>query len=283
MNEGCPCDSLFYFYNMKHIKIEVVANEYQQEELIALFDDYSATGFEQTDEKLIAYFVEDGFIQEEVLKMVEGYNYTISEIEETNWNAEWERNFHPVIVGNFCAVRAHFHEPIPNVKHEIIITPKMSFGTGHHATTYMMMEQMRELDFTKKSVFDFGTGTGILAILAEKLRAASVTAIDIDEWSIENAKENIERNNCGKVNVHLSTTIPLQQFDIVLANLNRNVILEYRTQLKNALKPGGELLLSGLLVSDEKDILDACLESNLSLHRREERSGWLSLSLINAL
>src|SRR5215207_6644629 len=163
---GCRKAAFFYFCIMKHIKIEIVANEHQQEELVALFDDYSATGFEQTDDKLMAYFVEDGFVQGEVLKILEGYNYEISEIEEKNWNAEWERNFHPVVVDDFCAVRAHFHGPILNVTHEIIITPKRSFGTGHHATTYMMLEQMRELDFTDKTVFDFGTGTGILAILA---------------------------------------------------------------------------------------------------------------------
>lgn len=268
---------------MKHIKIEVVANEYQQEELIALFDDYAATGFEQTDEKLMAYFVEDGFVQDEVLKMLEGYNCTISEIEETNWNAEWERNFHPLIVDDFCAVRAHFHELIHHVKHEIIITPKMSFGTGHHATTYMMMEQMKEMDFSNKSVFDFGTGTGILAILAEKLDASSITAIDVDEWSIENAKENIQRNNCNRTEVHLSTTIPSQQFDIILANINRNVILEYMPQLKKATKENGQLLLSGLLVQDEEDILSACNKHKFHFKKRSERSGWVSLLFINAL
>lgn len=268
---------------MKHIKIEITSNEYQQEELIALFDDYCPTGFEQTDEKLMAYFVEDGFVQDEVLKMLEGYQYIISEIEETNWNAEWERNFHPVIVDDFCAVRAHFHQPIANVKHEIIITPKMSFGTGHHATTYMMMKQMRELDFANKSVFDFGTGTGILAILAEKIGAANVTAIDIDEWSIENAKENIERNKCSKIDVHLSTTIPLQHFDFVLANINRNVILQYMPLLKKAFKPQGQLLLSGLLVQDEEDIRNACSSHNFSFQNKSEFSGWLSLLFINVL
>ncbi len=117
-------------------------------------------------------------------------------IEETNWNQVWESNFDPVIVDDFVAVRAHFHEPIKNVQHEIVITPKMSFGTGHHATTYMMMQQMRELDFAGKNVFDFGTGTGVLAILAEKLGAQKVIAIDNDDWSIENADENVKRNNC---------------------------------------------------------------------------------------
>ena len=280
---GCRKTAFFYFYMMKHIKIEVVANEYQQEELVALFDDYAATGFEQTDDKLMAYFVEDGFVQDEVLKILEGYNYAISEIEETNWNAEWERNFHPVIVDNFCAVRAHFHESISNVKHEIIITPKMSFGTGHHATTYMMIEQMQELDFAGKTVFDFGTGTGILAILAEKLGASNIAAIDVDEWSIENAKENFERNNCQKIDIHLSTTIPSEQFDIILANINRNVILQYMPHLKQSLREKGKLLLSGLLLQDEDDINKVCKSHGLRLLTRRERLGWISLLCVNTL
>jgi ribosomal protein L11 methyltransferase len=266
---------------MKHIKIEIVANEYQQEELIALFDEYSATGFEQTDQKLLAYFVEDGYDQDEMLKILEGYSFTVSEVEEQNWNAMWERNFHPVIVNDFCAVRAHFHEPISTVEHEIIITPKMSFGTGHHSTTYMMMEGMRDLDFINKTVFDFGTGTGILAILAKKLGAAKVTAIDIDEWSIENARENFERNGSKDIDIKLSTTIPSQQFDIILANINRNVILDYLPQLTKALTNKATLVLSGLLVTDEEAIKQACMKNNLQFINRKERQGWLSLLFIN--
>jgi len=265
---------------MRHIKIEIVANEYQQEELIALFDEYSATGFQQTDEKLIAYFVEDGYDQDEIAKILEGYSYIISEVEEQNWNALWERNFHPVIVDGFCAVRAHFHAPILDVEHEIIITPKMSFGTGHHATTYMMMEQMREIDFKNKNVFDFGTGTGILAILAEKLGAQRITAIDVDEWSIENAKENFERNNCNNIEIQLSTTIPDEQFDIVLANINRNVILDYLPQLVHHLTNSSHLLLSGLLISDEEDIRKAGEENSLQFIHRKKRQGWLSLLFV---
>lgn len=271
----------FYFYTMKHIKIEIIANEYQQEELIALFDDHSANGFEQTDEKLIAYFVEEDFIKDEALKILEGYQYDISKVEEQNWNEVWERNFHPVIVDDFCAVRAHFHEPVKAVEHEIIITPKMSFGTGHHATTYMMIEQMRSIDFQNKTVFDFGTGTGILAILAQKLGAASVTAIDVDEWSIENAIENLERNNCSDIDLQLSTLIPSIQFDIILANINRNVILQYMPYLKETLKYGSLLLLSGLLAADEIDISKACASHNISLQKKLEKGGWISLLFIN--
>ena len=274
-------DSLFYFYNMKHIKIEVIANEYQQEELIALLDDYHVTGFEQTDERVIAYFNEDDFAKDNVLRILEGYDIHLSEVEEKNWNEEWERNFQPVVVEDFVAVRAHFHEPIPQVQYEIVITPKMSFGTGHHATTYMMMQQMQDLDFRNRTVFDFGTGTGILAILSEKLGAEKITAIDVDDWSIENAKENFERNGCQRIDVTLSSQIPEQNFDIVLANINRNVILEYLPQLKNVLLQRASILFSGLLVADEEAIRSASEKNGLMFVQRKERQGWVSLLYSN--
>lgn len=266
---------------MKHIQLEIVANDYQQEELIALLDEYNPTGFEQTDEKLKAYFNETDFVEEEILKVLKGYQYERTEVPEQNWNALWEQNFHPVIVEDFCAVRAHFHEPASGVKHEIIITPKMSFGTGHHATTYMMMQQMRNIDFQNKLVFDFGTGTGILAILAERLGAAKVTAIDVDDWSIENAKENIERNGCGLISVSLSSNLPKDSFDIILANINRNVILAYMVELAERVKKEGLILFSGLLAADEEDIANAATQHHLHLLKRIERGGWISLLFVN--
>lgn len=262
---------------MKHIKIEVIANDYQQEELIALLDEYHATGFEQTDEKLVAYFLDENFAKDEVEKILEGYSCSSTEVEEKNWNEEWERNFQPVVVNDFVAVRAHFHEPIKGVQHEIVITPKMSFGTGHHATTHMMMQQMKSIDFQNKTVFDFGTGTGILAILAEKLGALKITAIDVDNWSIENAEENFSRNNCTKINVSLSSNIPNEQFDIILANINRNVILEYMPQLVKSLNEKATILFSGLLLADENDIKAAAEKNGLLFVNQTERQGWISL------
>jgi ribosomal protein L11 methyltransferase len=148
---------------------------------------------------LLAYFNEEDFPSYDVQSLLNGYNFQSNTIPEQNWNEEWEQNFQPVVVDDFCAVRAHFHAPISTVKHEIIITPKMSFGTGHHATTYMMMQQMQNIDFNNKSVFDFGTGTGILAILAEKCGAKEIIAIDNDEWSYKNAEENLEMNSVKKL------------------------------------------------------------------------------------
>lgn len=261
---------------MPHIQFEIIANTFQQEELIAFFDDYHPSGFEQTDETLKAYFDEKDFEETEIQRILEGYDYSRNTVDEQNWNHVWEQNFQPVTVEQFCAVRAHFHAPITNVEHEIVITPKMSFGTGHHATTYMMMQQMQKINFKNKTVFDFGTGTGILAILAEKRGAAKITAIDVDDWSIENARENFERNGCQNISVSLTSNLPPQQFDVVLANINRNVILAYMEPLGKMVSDG-LILFSGLLVDDEAAVTTAAEEQQFRLMRKEERLGWVSL------
>ncbi|MEP6844362.1 MAG: 50S ribosomal protein L11 methyltransferase [Panacibacter sp.] len=256
----------------------------QSEMLIALLAEVSFDGFEETENKLNAFTTEEDFSGEELnailTQMSLSYSKTI--IRSKNWNEEWEKNFEPVIVDDFVAVRADFHEIIRNVEHEIIITPKMSFGTGHHATTYLMLQQMRKIDFANKTVFDFGTGTGILAILAEKLGAHSVLAIDNDEWSIDNARENIEKNNCSAVNVSLKDA-PLggEYFDIILANINKNVILEYISTLFERLKKEGHLLLSGLLEKDETDILAAVKTLPLKHISTTHRNNWICIMFSN--
>lgn len=259
---------------MNSIEVSIEAKEEEQEILISQLSELGAEGFEQTDDRLLAYFNENLFKSYEINELLKGYSFLINTIAERNWNEVWERNFQPVVVDNFCAIRAGFHEPIEGIEHEIIITPKMSFGTGHHATTYMMIEQMEGIDFKGKKVFDFGTGTGILAILSEKLGAAYVHAIDVDGWSIENANENIERNGCSGITVELSSQIPQENFDIILANINRNVILNHLAELETRITDAGYLLLSGLLASDEIAIMQAC---GLHLIRRTERNKWISL------
>jgi ribosomal protein L11 methyltransferase len=268
---------------MSSIQISIEANEEQQEILISQLSDLGVDGFEQIDNFLIAYFKENTFKSYDVNELLKGRSFTTKTIEEKNWNEEWESNFQPVVVDNFCAIRAEFHKSIKDVEHEIIITPKMSFGTGHHATTYMMIEQMRDIDFKNKTVFDFGTGTGILSILAEKLSASAIEAIDVDDWSIANAKENIEKNKCSKIAVSMSSQIPNEAFDIILANINRNVILDYVSQLTNGLKENGYLLLSGLLSVDEKDIVEAFQHEKLKFFKRTERNNWISLLLIKII
>jgi len=262
---------------MAHIQVSIEATEEAQELLIAQLATLQATGFEQSGTHLLAYFDEDAFLSYDVNQVLQGFPFQTETMPDQNWNQVWESNFEPVIISDFCAIRAHFHQPIKGVTHQIVITPKMSFGTGHHATTHMMIEQMQNLHFEGKSVFDFGTGTGVLAILAEMMGAEKVTGIDVDNWSIENANENAARNNCTKLAFTLSTQLPKQQFDIVLANINKNVILQYLPQLVKIVAEKGCLLLSGLLATDEEDIVSATNEHKLILQNKASRSGWISL------
>ena len=267
---------------MNYIQLSIKAQESDQEKLISILSEYGATGFEQTDNNLLAYFEDEAFPSYDVNETLKDFSFQINTIKEQNWNEVWESNFQPVVVGDFCAIRADFHQPITNVQHEIIITPKMSFGTGHHATTHMMMEQMQTINFSDKQVFDFGTGTGILAILAEKLGAAHIMAIDNDEWSFENAMENAHKNYCTKIDVQLSSVLPDNIiYDVVLANINRNVILQYITYLKSIVKNDGILLLSGLLIEDKQAITVACNQNGFELKKEMERNNWISLLFIS--
>jgi ribosomal protein L11 methyltransferase len=266
---------------MNAIRISITANEGQQEELIALLSDLPVNGFEETPDSLIAWFPAADFEKDAVDEILQGYQYVEEEVEEKNWNEEWERNFKPVVVGNFCSVRASFHPPVASTEHEIVITPKMSFGTGHHATTWMMIDQMKAIDFTNKRVFDFGTGTGILAILAEKLGAAEVVAIDVDEWSVSNAEENVRENACKKIKIIHSTGIPSGPFDVILANINRNVILQYMNELKDVVGSGGTLLVSGLLRTDEDQVRDSAAKNGFKLSNRLEKDNWICLVFSN--
>lgn len=267
---------------MNYTQVSIEAGEEQQEILVAALSELDAIGFEQSETHLLAYFDENNFRSYEVKEALTGFDFSTTNLAQKNWNEEWESNFAPVVVDDFCAVRAHFHAPIENVEHEILITPKMSFGTGHHATTFMMMQQMRSLNFSGKKVFDFGTGTGVLAILAEKLGAASILAIDNDEWSVENARENAANNHCNHIEMQLADTVPTgQMFDIILANINRNVILEHLAGLKNILVPEGFILFSGLLTIDETVLVQVCQEQSFELVKKAERSNWISLLFVN--
>lgn len=261
------------------IRFDGIQSE-QQEQLIAFLSEAGYDGFEEDDNVLYAFIEEENFDKVLLNELAYKYQLTYSEqsIPEQNWNKLWESNFQPVIVDDFVAIRANFHNEISEVKYEIIITPKMSFGTGHHATTYMMIEQMRDLDFAGKTVFDFGTGTGVLAILAEKLGASEVLAIDNEEWSIENARENISYNKCSKIQTQLLDTIRgTTKHDVILANINRNVILDNAQSISSSLKENGHLLLSGLLEEDEKAVRDFFSIYNLFLRKKYSKNNWISL------
>ena len=267
----------------QYIQIEFHGISQEQSDiLVAQLSQAGFDGFEEGEHVLKAFISSDAY-DENLLKAIAapgGLNFSKTIIEETNWNQLWESNFSPVVVGDFVAVRADFHEPIAGVKFEMVITPKMSFGTGHHATTHLMMQQMEQLDFADKKVLDFGTGTGVLAILAEKLGANKIVAIDNDKWSIENAAENIERNSSLRVDLLLKDSANLQdKFDIILANINKNVILDNLETISRQINPHGYVLLSGLLVHDEQDILTQARNFGFKFRQRAERDNWLLLNL----
>jgi ribosomal protein L11 methyltransferase len=232
--------------------------------------------------RLHAYIPEDQFAAGVLHTLLAGWGLTgiQARIGERNWNEEWEKSFQPVVVEGFCAIRAFFHEPAAGVQHDLIITPKMSFGTGHHATTYMMLQAMRSLDLAGSSVLDFGTGTGVLAILAEKLGAAAVLAIDNDDWSIRNAGENIAENHCLHIALEKMEIIPRNKvFSIILANINKTVILSELGAMGQHLAPGGVILLSGLLGQDLEDIEVIAAQNKLTISERMTKDNWLCLKL----
>jgi len=262
-----------------------VSEQGVKELLIAYLVEAGATGFEEQKTVLKAFAPLDPSTQTLFEQIIEDLNVSFSKsvVHEQNWNASWEADFKPVTVGNFCCVRALFHEPNPDVKFDIIITPKMSFGTGHHATTFLMIQAMEAIDFSDTIVFDFGTGTGILAILAEKCGAKQVIAVDNDDWSINNATENFNINHCQKTLIKKSDGLFEEQFfDVILANINRNVILESLQQIKQHLVKNGVVLLSGLLQGDEEVIVSEAARWGLVLHGKTEMNGWISLLMVNA-
>jgi len=262
----------------EYVQIEFLSVSAEQKDiLIANLVVAGFEGFEETEPGLKAFIPEKDY-NDELVKEIAGEEILFSKtiIEETNWNNVWESNFDSVIIDDFVLIRADFHASIGGTEHEIIITPKMSFGTGHHATTLMMVQQMRQIDFIGKTVLDFGTGTGILAILSEKMGAKKMVALDNDDWSIENAAENIERNDCSLIELKKADTAARDEsYDIILANVNKNVIVENFHLFAKQLLPGGVLLLSGLLKEDRDVIFHMCGEYSLQLIQTTVRDNWL--------
>jgi len=205
--------------------------------------------------------------------------YSKSIIKEQNWNALWESNFEPVRVGNFVGIRAHFHPSFePKVQYDINITPKMSFGTGHHATTFSVIQLMESINFTGKSVYDFGTGTGVLAILAEKLGAASVLAVDNDDWCIENATENIQNNDSKCIKIKkVSSAQQDAHFEVILANVNRHIIEANLGEITQSASLNSILVLSGLLIEDQEDIIKFTTNYSWNFMKAKPLNGWVSL------
>lgn len=208
-------------------------------------------------------------------------SYTFKEIKQVNWNEEWEKNFHPIVVDEICCVRAPFH-PESDAEFDIIIEPKMSFGTGHHATTHMMIQFLLKQDFEGKEVLDMGCGTGVLAIIAEKRGAKNVDAIDIDNWCYQNTLENVERNNCSKVSVYEGTAELLKdkKYDTIIANINRNILLGDIITYSKCLGKQGELYLSGFYEEDIPFIREECKKNGLQYQDYLEKEKWIALQFL---
>ena len=247
-------------------------------------------GFDSFTEEYdgILGYIQKELFKEEELKEVQllqnpdiNISYTFKEMPNINWNEEWEKNFSPINIEDQVSIRAEFHED-QNLPHEIIIQPKMSFGTGHHATTYLMIQQMLDMDFESKTVLDMGCGTSVLAIFAKQQGAGKTVAIDIDEWSVENSIENAARN---KVELEISQgtadNLGSENFDIILANINRNILISDIPTYVSILNNGGQLLLSGLCFFDVDDILEVCTAEKLTLTKKIQREEWVSLLLEN--
>ncbi|TDO28018.1 50S ribosomal protein L11 methyltransferase [Sediminibacterium goheungense] len=268
---------------MNHYQILIpVTEESIRELLIAQLAEAGFDGFEESETALKAYAEEEKFNENELKQIIEQMNlsYSKSIIKKENWNAVWESNFEPVLVDDFVGIRAGFHAPLTGIQHEIVITPKMSFGTGHHATTFSVMQLMREIDFQDKTVFDFGTGTGILAILAEKLGATAILAVDYDDWCVENASENTLINKCQCIDIQKNDTAFVDKpYEIVIANINKNIILDNLPLLAKSVIPGGEIILSGLLLEDENDIITACKPLGWQHIKTIQKGAWIAMRL----
>ena len=264
----------------KYLKINIETTSPEQGEiLIASLSDIQFYAFEQEENVLVAYINEADYDESLFNKIIGNLPVlAINVIEDTNWNEQWESDFKPVKIGDFAIIRAAFHEPPTGVKYDLLITPKMSFGTGHHATTWLMVAQMEHISFQDKKVLDFGTGTGVLAILAEKLGAAEVLAIDLDEWSINNTIENIQQNHCTNISVEQRDNLEgLKQADIILANINLNILEISSSSISMIQEEGSLLLTSGYLQKDVAAIENIFTEKNYQKISQMEKDNWVAI------
>ena len=260
------------------------------EVLMAQLAEIGFESFVDTDLGLQAYVSESEFNEDAFssLDLIFQKNSEISIqfekifIREQNWNAEWESSFEPVQIGQELLIVAPFHQIEQHAGLIIIIEPKMSFGTGHHQTTRLMSKALFELPKVPDNVLDMGSGTGVLAILAEKLGAQNILAIDIEEWAFENALENVERNSCNQIDVlqgdaHLLSG---RSFDLILANINKNVLLQDLETYANCLNHNGLLLLSGFFTSDNEILLNSAKNANLALVKSMSEENWSCLQFV---
>ena len=254
--------------------------------LVAELSEIGYESFVEEESGVLAYIQSDLFNEKSIdsLGILSGTAFKISfshqTIKEENWNETWEKNyFEPIIIENQCVVRSSFHPEFPEIKYQVTIDPKMSFGTGHHETTSLIVKEILKMNFENKKVADLGCGTGILAILCAMHGAKDITAVDIDQWSYSNALENIALNNCTHIKVILGdvSLVSDEKFDIVFANINKNVLIREMSVYSKCLKKGSELLLSGFYRFDFEDIHKVCLANKLTLVKQDIKNNWMML------
>lgn len=256
------------------------------EVVMALLSMYDFESFEELDGAMIAYIPEDSWKEQSEgiadLLQNRSVTFSVSDVENINWNAQWEASFQPIVVDDFCCVRAEFHDAVESVKHDIIINPKMAFGTGHHETTYMMMHHMRTIDFGQKKVFDYGCGTGILSVLAAKLGACHIDAIDIEDESFQNTLENARINGVESIHASQNTldTFKGDSYDIILANINRNVLLDSASELHFRALDGATIMLSGILKVDMDMVVQAYENAGFTVQNVDTRGEWVCVLLV---
>ncbi|HEY0652313.1 MAG TPA: 50S ribosomal protein L11 methyltransferase [Chryseosolibacter sp.] len=256
--------------------------------LIAELSEAGFDTFQENADGFDAYAEGDNYSNEIISEIKSRYasvsplTFSFHQIEKKNWNEEWEKNYEPIDVDGKCLIRAEFHKPQKQYPFEIIITPKMSFGTGHHQTTYLMIKNQMTIDHRDKRVMDAGCGTAILAIMASKLGASYIEAFDIDEWSVVNGEENKSLNNTKNIRIQqgkISEVDLSGKFDIILANINKNVLLAEIQTYATFLAPNGKLLLSGFYTHDIDDLKREASRYGLSEVSRDERDTWACLQL----
>jgi ribosomal protein L11 methyltransferase len=267
--------------NYLRISIETPSVE-AAEIVMAQLSEIDFYAFETEGNFLFAYIREADFNPQRLEEQLpSGTVYETQIIADQNWNQQWENGFQPVKIDDFVAIRAGFHQPVTDVRFEVIITPKMSFGTGHHATTFLMIDLMERIHFKNKTVIDFGAGTGVLAILAEKMGATQIFAVDNDEWSMKNLSENVKANNCTNIICRQQSDLEnLPSADIIFANINLNVLIAHSSMISSLLRRNGRFLCSGFLQQDESKIIAQFVNKKLVKKEIRQRNGWSAIMFV---